>query len=307
MAPKKAKLALAFTALYLIWGSTYLGMRIGIETIPPFLLAGSRFLIAGAILFGIARAMGNPPPTRRQWGTAAIIGTLLLLLGNGGVVWSQQFVASSLAALMVGAEPLWVTVLDWLRPGGKRPSGVVAAGLAMGFIGVTLLIAPGSSEPGGLDLASAGVLLIAIIGWAVGSIYSRNADTPRSPVMATGANMLMGSLGLLGASALTGELSGFHLSQVSARSMFAWTYLIIFGAICGFTAYIWLLKNTSLAAASTYAYVNPLVAMFLGWAIADETITARTMLAATIIIAGVIMISALPHLRMRQEAVVGSD
>lgn len=298
---RKLKLAVAFTALYLIWGSTYLGMRIGIETIPPFLLAGTRFLIAGAILFTIARLTGNPLPTRRQWGSAAIVGTLLLLLGNGGVVWSQQFVASSIAALIVGAEPLWVSVLDWLRPGGKRPGAIVAVGLVMGFVGVTLLIAPGRSEPGSVDLVSAIVLMIAIIGWAVGSIYSRNADTARSPIMATGANMLMGSLGLLGASALTGEMATFELSQVSARSLIAWSYLIVFGAVCGFTAYIWLLKNTSLAAASTYAYVNPLVAMFLGWAFANETITVRTMTAAAVIISGVVLISAVPQWLQRRS------
>jgi len=302
---KRLRLAIAFTGIYLIWGSTYLGMKIGIETIPPFLLAGTRFLVAGSILFLVARLNGSPLPSRGQWRTAALVGTLLLLFGNGGVIWSQQYVASSIAALMVGAEPLWVVVLDWVRPRGHRPSATVVIGLVTGFLGVILLVTADRTTPGSVDPVSAAVLLIAIIAWATGSIYSRNADTPRSPIMATGANMLAGSLGLLAASALTGEISSFELSQVSARSWFAWVYLIVFGALCGFTAYIWLLKNTSLAAASTYAYVNPVVALILGWAIGGETITARTIAAAAVIITGVILITAVPHLQSRVHAVTG--
>lgn len=305
---KRLRLIVAFTSLYVIWGSTYLAMRIAIETIPPFLMAGTRFLIAGALLFAVARLTGSALPSRRQWFSASVIGTLLLLGGNGGVVWSEQFVASSIAALIVGAEPLWVVVIDWARPGGSKPTRAVVAGLITGFVGVALLIAPGRGDAGGVDPLSAAVLLAAIIAWAVGSIYSRNADTPGSPLMATGANMLAGSVGLLLAALATGELARFDLSAVSARSWGAWGYLIVFGAVCGFTAYIWLLKNTTLAAASTYAYVNPIVAVFLGWALGGETITTRTLVAAAVIIAGVVMISTLPHLRWfaaRQAAVTG--
>lgn len=301
----RLRLLIAFASLYIIWGSTYLAMRIAIETIPPFLMAGTRFLLAGLILVALAKANGSPAPTRTQWRSALIIGTLLLLFGNGGVVWSEQFVASSIAALIVGAEPLWVVILDWARPGGTRPSPSVAVGLVLGFVGVALLIAPGGDN-GGVDPLSAAVLMVAIIAWAVGSIYSRNANTPASPLMATGANMLAGSIGLLGAAWLTGEFGRLDVGAVSARSAVAWGYLIVFGAVCGFTAYIWLLKNTSIAAASTYAYVNPIVAVVLGWALGGETITARTMLAAAIIVAGVVMISAVPHwLALRQAPVTG--
>ena len=288
---KRTQLVIAFASLYIIWGSTYLGMRIAIETIPPFLMAGTRFLVAGAALYAMAALNGSPPPSRRQWFSAGVVGTLLLVGGNGGVVWAEQFVASSVAALIVGAEPLWVTVLDWVRPRGQRPTPFAAAGLLTGFAGVVLLIAPWKGRGGGVDPISALVLLIAILCWAVGSIYSRNADTPASPVMATGANMLAGSAGLLILSAAAGELGDFSVAAVSARSWIAWIYLIVFGAICGFTAYIWLLKNTSLAAASTYAYVNPIVAVFLGWAIGGETVTGRMLVAAGVIIGGVGLIS----------------
>lgn len=296
-ATKRGQLLLAFTALYVIWGSTYLAMRFAIETIPPFLMAGTRFLVAGAILYAAATLHGSPAPSARQWRSAALVGTLLLLGGNGGVVWSEQFVASSVAALMVGAEPLWVVIIDWLRPRGQRPSLPVSLGLIIGFAGVILLVAPWRGRAGGVDPLSALALLIAVISWAVGSIYSRHADAPASPALATGANMLAGSAGLLLASVLTGELREFDVGAVSARSWLAWIYLIVFGAICGFTAYIWLLKNTSLAAASTYAYVNPVVAVLLGWAIGGEHISLRMIVAAAVIVGAVVMISVKPNSR----------
>lgn len=288
----RVRLILAFAALYVIWGSTYLGIRIAIETIPPFFMAGFRFLVAGMMLYAWARLRGAPPPTRAEWRTGVIIGGLLLLGGNGGVVWAEQRVASGLAALMIGAEPLWVVMLDWLRPGGKRPSLTVALGLAIGFAGVALLVSPSEfGGAGGVDPVGAFALTVATVSWAVGSIYSRHAPTQASPFMSTGTNMLAGSALLFVAGFVTGEPARLDLSAVSARSALAVFYLIVFGAVIGFTAYLWLLKNTTLAKASTYAYVNPVVAVVLGWLILDEPLTARTLLAAAIIIAGVVTIS----------------
>ncbi len=298
----KARLLLAFAALYIIWGSTYLGIRIAIETIPPFTMAAARFLFAGAILYAWGRRRGAPRPTAAQWRSAAVIGVLLLLIGNGGVVWAETRVPSGLAALMVGAEPLWAVVLDWVRPGGKRPSLGVAAGLVAGFAGVALLVAPGEVGGKGVDAVGATMLVVAAIGWAIGSIYSRHADTPKNPLLATGANMLAGSVALAVAAVLNGELAAIHPASVSVRSWLALAYLVVFGAVVGFTAYIWLLRNTTLAKASTYAYVNPVVAVLLGWLILGEPITARTIAAAAVIVTGVIMISTLPLLEQRRRA-----
>lgn len=292
----KWRLVIAFAALYVIWGSTYLAIAIAIETIPPFSMAAVRFLVAGGVLFLWARSRGAPAPTRAQWQSAAVIGTLLLLVGNGGVVWAEQRVASGLTALVVGAEPLWVVVLDWMRRGGRRPSLGVAVGLITGFAGLALLIAPAELGGAAVDPVGALVLVVATVGWAIGSIYSRHADTPAAPLMATGANMLAGSAALVIAALLNGELTRLDVTAISLRSATAVAYLIVFGAVVGFTAYIWLLRNTSLARASTYAYVNPVVAVFLGWLILGEAVTPRTILAAVIIVAAVVMISVLPML-----------
>lgn len=285
----KARLLLAFAAVYIIWGSTYLAIKFAIDTIPPFTMAAIRFLVAGSAMMLWARLSGAPWPNRLQWRAATIIGALLLLGGNGGVVWAETRVSSGLAALLVGAEPLWAVLLDWARPGGPRPSGAVVIGLLLGFAGVALLVAPGGGESA--DLLGALALIAASISWAIGSIYSRQAAVPDSPIMATGSKMLMGGLSLALAGAIFGELARFDPAAVTAKSWLALLYLILFGAIAGFTAYMYLLKHTTLAKASTYAYVNPVVALLLGWAFASEVLTGRTIFAAVIIIAGVALIN----------------
>ncbi len=295
MSRDRARFLGAFAAVYVIWGSTYLGIRIAIETIPPFLMAGMRFLMAGAILVAWARLRGAAWPARLHWR-----GGLLLLGGNGGVTWAELRVPSALTALMVGAEPLWVVVLDWLRPGGHRPSGAVALGLVTGFAGVVLLVAPWQAGGGAVDLVGAVALTLATVSWAIGSIFSRRAPAPDSPLMSTGANMLAGSALLFVAGAATGEIGRFAPSAVSARSVVALLYLVLFGAVIGFTAYLWLLRHTSLARASTYAYVNPVVALILGALVANEPVTARVVAAAVVIVGGVILLSAGPALDVRR-------
>jgi drug/metabolite transporter (DMT)-like permease len=289
----RLRLLLAFAAVYVIWGSTYLAIRVAIDTIPPFLMAGSRFLVAGGLLYAWGVARGAKGPTPAQWRTAAIVGGLLLLGGNGGVVWAEQRVASGLTALIIACEPLVVVLLDWARPGGRRPSLPVALGLVTGAAGMVLLITPGEIVgSGAVDSLGAGVLLVAVVSWAVGSIYSRHADAASSPLVSTGANMLAGSAWLFLAALLAGEPSRLEIARISARSAAALGYLITFGAIVGFTAYLWLLRNTTLARASTYAFVNPVVAVFLGWLLLREPVTARTVLAAVVIVAGVVLITA---------------
>lgn len=301
----RLRLLIAFAAVYLIWGSTYLAIRIAIETIPPFLMAAVRFLIAGGALYGWARLRGAPHPTPTEWRAAVIVGVLLLAGGNGGVVWAEQIVPSGLTALIVGAEPLWVVILDWLRPGGRRPGLITGLGLIVGFLGVTLLIAPGRDGAGVVPLLGAAALTGAIVSWAIGSIYSRTAPAPASPLMGTGTKMLAGGAALAAMSLAAGEPARFHAAAVSGRSLIALGYLIVFGAIVGFTAYIWLLRNTTLAKASTYAYVNPVVAVLLGWLILSEPLTARVLLATAIIVGGVIMISGLPILRAGARRLLG--
>jgi drug/metabolite transporter (DMT)-like permease len=291
-ASNRARLLASFLAVYIIWGSTYLAIRFAIETLPPLLMAGARFLLAGLIMFTWAWLCGARP-SRAHWIAGAIMGILLLAGGNGLVVWAEQSVPSSLTALLISLTPLWMTLIDWLRPGGARPSLPVAAGLALGFAGIVLLIAPWERGvgAGALNLGGIALVLVASCSWAAGSLYGRGAKLPASPVLGTGIEMLAGGGVLLAAALLTGEAGQLHLDHVSARSGLAFGYLVVFGSIVAFTAYVWLLKHTTIARASTYAYVNPVVAVFLGWAFAGEQLTARTWLAAAVIVAAVVVIT----------------
>jgi len=289
----RGRLILAFLAIYFIWGSTYLGMKIAIETIPPFFMAAGRFLVAGAMLYVIGRATGGEKPTRRQWITSLVLGALLLLGGDGGVAFGEQTIPSSLAALLIATEPLWIAILDWLRPGGKAPTPFVAVGLLIGFAGVALLVSPGGGVGGrAIDPVGVIALLTASCSWAIGSLYTaRGAPIPKSSLLATGMQMLAGSVLLALAGLATGEQAHFSFAGISARSWWAMAYLIFIGALLGFSAYTYILRNASPAKASTYAYVNPAVAVFLGWALAGETITSRMLTGAAIIIGAVIVIT----------------
>jgi drug/metabolite transporter (DMT)-like permease len=288
---------LAFAAVYIVWGSTYLAIRFAIESIPPFLMAGARFAVAGLILVAWSRLRGAAWPTGREWGVALVTGSLLLLGGNGGVVWAEQQVPSSLAALIVSAVPLVTVALDWARPGGQRPGRATMLGLVTGFVGVAVLVNPGAGDAARVDPAGAAALLAATVSWSVGTLYSRRAKGAASPLMGAGANMLMGSVGLLAAGVVLGEPSRLDPAAVTPRSAAALIYLILVGAVIGFTAFFWLVRNTSTAKATTYAYVNPIVAIVLGWALAHEPVTPRVLVAATVIISGVVMITTLPHLK----------
>lgn len=286
------RLAAAFTAVYTIWGSTYLAIRLAIDTLPPFTMAGVRFLIAGALLYGWQRLHKVPPPARVHWRSAAVVGALMLLGGNGGVTWAEQHVPTGLTALLIATVPLWMAILESLRRGGTRPTRRIAVGLALGFAGIALLIGPGNLAGGGsVDPLGAGVLLLAALSWAGGSLYSRHAPLPAVALLGTAMEMLAGGALLLLGGGLAGEWGGLDPAAVSTRSWLALGYLIFFGSLMGFTAYLWLLRNTTPARASTYAYVNPMVAVFLGWALAGESLTWQTLLAAAVIIAAVVLIN----------------
>lgn len=286
----------AFFAVYIFWGSTYLAIKYAIETLPPFLMAGARFAFAGSILLLWARLSKDyETPTLKHWRTSFIVGTLLLLGGNGGVVLAQHFIPSSLAALLVATEPLWIVILSWLWLKNGRPNWKVAAGLLLGFAGVWLLI--GGRASGGVESDGTGqwIGIIAVIfgalSWATGSIYGLRASVPKSSLLTAGMQMLAGSVSLLLVGLIRGEWSTFDPSAVSNNSLFALAYLIIFGSLIGFTAYSWLLKNARPAKVATYAYVNPVIAVLLGWFIAGESMTGQMLIGALIVVGSVVLIT----------------
>jgi drug/metabolite transporter (DMT)-like permease len=286
------QIAVALGAVYLIWGSTYLAIRFAIETIPPFLMAAARYLTAGVLLYAWSRLRGAPRPRLVHWRSAVILGGLLLLVGNGGVVWAEQRMSSGLTALLICTEPLWIVLFVWRRD-RSRPAARVFLGMLLGLAGLVMLVRPAfeGSRAGGVDLLGAAAVLVASAAWAWGSLYGQRAKLPSSPLQGTGMQMLCGGGLLLLAATLTGEPASFTLAAVSAKSLFSLAYLVVFGALIAFTAYVWLLRVASPVLVSTYAYVNPLVAVFLGWAVAAEPITRGTLVAAAVIVAGVVLIS----------------
>ena len=288
----RAQIIAAFASIYIIWGSTYLAIRYAIETIPPFIMGGTRFLVSGALLYTWSRYRGAPRPTRLHWRNAIIAGGFLLLGGNGAVVWAEQFVPSGLTALLVSILPFWLVIIEWVRPPRRRPSGAVLVGLALGFIGIIVLVGPGNvGGDGDVRVLGALVLILGSLSWAIGSFWSRDAQLPDSGLLTTGMEMLGGGALLVIVGVLSGELSHFDVRHVSRASTLGLVYLITFGSLLGFTSYIWLLDKVSPARLGTYAYVNPIVAVLLGWAIAGEALSIRTGVAAAIVICAVALIT----------------
>ncbi len=296
---KTTKLA-AFAAIYLVWGSTYLAIALLAETLPAFSMVGLRFFVAGLALYLWARAGGAARPEPRHWRSGAVSGGLLLFVGTGGVVWSIGFLDSGLVALLVGTMPLWMALLMWLWPGGRRPSAAELAALAVGFCGAAVLAAP--SAGGTVHLGATLVALVACAGWAVGSLYSRGAELPASPAVTTGIQMLTGGGLLLAGGVAAGEWRGFEPQAVSATSLVAFAYLVVFGSLGAFTAYSWLIRNTDPTLVATHAYVNPVVAVFLGWWLAGESVGPRTLLATALIVGSVVLVTASSARRRKLEA-----
>jgi drug/metabolite transporter (DMT)-like permease len=302
----KIRIWLAMIVVYITWGSTYLAIRYAVQTMPPFLMGATRFLISGIILYIWRRLTGDPAPTRLQWRSAGIIAIFLLVGGNGGVTWAEQHVASGIAALVVGSSPLWMVIIDTFVPisalrGGLQGTSfrggitgwVTYAGVILGFLGIILLIGPfeimGHAQ--NLDALGVGVLLLAAVSWATGSLYNRGAGLPDSPLLGSGMEMLVGGAGLLLLGSLTGEWSSLHLAAITPASLFGLVYLILCGSLMGYVAYTWLLRNAPTPLVSTYAYVNPLIAILVGNLIASEPLNPRILLAAGVIIAAVALIN----------------
>ena len=296
LAHSRFALVVAFAIVYVVWGSTYLAIRFAIETLPPFLMAAARFLLAGTVLYAWARLVaGAAKPGRAQWRAAAIVGLLLLLCGNGLVVWSELRIPSGVAALLGGTTPLWMVSIDWLRRGGARPTGQVVLGLLCGLVGLVWLVGPDSLAGGGrIDLLGAAAVVVAGIAWAAGSIYQRHAPMPSSPSLSTAMQMLAGGVGLFAVSSALGEWNHVDVAAVSLRSALGFLYLVVFGSIIAFSAYVWLLRASTPARVSTHTYVNPIVAVLLGWALADEPLTPRMLVAMAVILSGVALITLAP-------------
>lgn len=289
--PSTAKLIAAFAAIYLIWGSTYLFIKFALETMPPFALAAIRLSIAGALLYGWARVQSGIRPKPIHWLHGAILGFFLLTVGNGAVVWSQQRVPSGIAALVVAVVPLWVVVINWLRPGGKRPNLLTAIGVIIGLIGMALLIGPSAIGTREVDPLAGVVLVIGSLSWSAATVFGKRAAVPPYPALASAIQLLGGGLALAIVSLVAGEFARVNSDAFSLQAVLSISYLIIFGSIIGFSAYSWLLRVAHPSRIATYAYVNPVVAILLGWMFADEALSFRILVAAGVILGGVVLIT----------------
>ena len=287
----RAGLIAGFGSLYFFWGSTYLFIRFAVETLPPIGMAGVRFAFAGAVLYLWTRWRGAQAPTALQWRSSVIVGALLMC-SNACVAFAERRISSGVASLLVGMTPVWMVLFDWLHGSGERPRPGVVLGLVAGVVGVAVLLGPGLiGGGGGVDPVGAAIVLGGTISWSFGSIYSRHSPRPESALMGSAMHMLCGGLVLLVVSLLTGQFNGFTLAQVSGRSWVGFVYLIIFGSLVGFSSFVYLLRVTTPARVSTYAYVNPVVAVLLGWLFAGEEIGIRVGIAAAIIVGAVAAIT----------------
>jgi drug/metabolite transporter (DMT)-like permease len=284
-------LAAGMSVIYFVWGSTYLAIRFGVETMPPLLMAGSRFLLAGGILYGWLRLKGALRPRAADWRSATFLGALLLLGGNGLVTWSEQWLPSGVAALIITTTPLWMMLFDWLIFHGPRPRAIVWAGVVLGFAGVTLLVQPQSGDDTALWLWAVLAMCAAPVTWSLGSLYAQRARRLDPPLLNTALQMLCGGALMFAVGLMRGEASGFDPAAISLRSWLSFAYLVVFGSLLAFTTYMWLLRVARPSVVATYAYVNPLVAVIIGAAFGGEAVTANIGLATVSIVGAVVLIS----------------
>lgn len=291
--PRRVAIWAGLLVLYVVWGSTYLGIRIAVETIPPFLMAASRFLVAGLVLLGWSIAREGRDfvwPTRREWRDTIIVGTLLLGGGMGMVAWGEQTVPSGIAALLIAVMPVWVAVLGRVFFGERLPR-VAVFGIAVGLAGVAILVGPSDGGADGLQLARVAALIVSPICWSSGSLFSAHrAKLPPRPLVATGGQMLAGAVALTCMALVTGEFGRLRLDAISTESLVALVYLTVIGSLVAFTSYVLLLRIAPLPLIATYAYVNPVVAVILGWLVLQEPLTPRTIVAGAVIVFAVAVI-----------------
>ncbi len=291
--PSRISIILAFAAVYVIWGSTYLGIKYAIQTMPPLLMSGVRYFIAGLIVFVIAISTGAPFPKKIHWRNTLIIGALLVLMGNGGVALAESLIPSGIASLIVCSVPMWFALVGWLFFKKGKPGSLTIGGIILGFIGIMILVGPKNIFHVGQGINLTGVLIITIgsIGWSVGSLFSSKALLPANHLTTTGMQMLCGGILLTIAGLAKGEYSQVHFDAISTSSLLAMGYLITFGSIVAFSAYSWLLRVISPSLVSTYAYVNPVIAVFLGWLFLNEHIDKYTIIGSLFIVFALILIT----------------
>lgn len=290
--PSRGAMIAAFAVIYLVWGSTYLGIKVAVDTMPPFAMAAARFAIAGIILIFWLRWRGYAWPTAHQWRDAAFVGLMLLLGGNGLVAWAEQYISSGLTALIIGIGPLFMVLTEWSWLGGTRPTATTFVALALGAAGVAwLALANAPTLESSLPLPALFAVLIGCLTWSIGSIYSRHSRAPAPPFMAAAQQMLCGSAALALTALFTGDWARLDVAAISPASWAAFAYLVTVGSLLAFSTYVWLLKHSTPARISTHTWVNPIVAVFLGWAILSEPITARTLVAATLIVFAVLLVT----------------
>jgi len=281
----------AFAAIYLIWGSTYLAIKLAIASIPPFLMLSFRFVPAGLLLYAFLRLRGIPAPTRKQWFAAVGVGTLMLAGGTGAVAYAERSIHSGLAALLVAVVPMWMVLFDWMGPARRRPTRRVLVGLAVGFLGVGLIVGPAWEGAGMAGLGAVAIVMFGTICWALGSVYSRHLSKPQSSFMSSAMQMTGAGISLFLLAVLFGETATFDPSIITQESAMAVGYLIVFGSLIAYAAYVWLLHHTTPARVSSYAFVNPLVAMLLGVWLGNESFGPMAIFAATLVVTSVVLVT----------------
>jgi drug/metabolite transporter (DMT)-like permease len=291
VSPARWRVVLAFAAIYVIWGTTYLAIRYAIETLPPFLMGSARFFIAGGLLFAWARFRGVPTPRPAYWVPAVVASAFLMVGGQGMVTWAELRIPSGLAAVLISIMPIWMLGLNWVRPGGQRPDRKMITGLVVGFVGVVVLIGPWQTGGRDVNVLGAAAVLLAALSWAAGSLYTRSVQTPVPHLMVTAMQMLSGAVLLLLLGSALGEWGHVSAAGISAVSVAALIYLAVIGSMVALSAYMWLLRVCPPSRVSTYAYVNPVVAVFLGWLVAGESFTPRMLVAAAIILGAVVLVT----------------
>jgi drug/metabolite transporter (DMT)-like permease len=290
--PATWKIVLAFAVIYFVWGSTFLAIRVGVREVPPFLLAGMRFLVAGAALYGWMRLRGTPSPTRREWGVAALLSVLIFVLDYGLLFWAERRVPSGIAAVMLATIPVFMTISEILVMKTQRMTARLAAALLVGICGVAVLVSRTASfGDAPIDLAGACALVVAAISWSVGSALARKLPQPAAKAMSSGSQMLAGGVLLMITAGVLGEFRGFHVQAVSAKAWLALAYLIVAGSIIAYTAFVWLIHHESPTKVGTYAYVNPVVAVVIGYFLGGEAVGPRTIVGTALVLVSVVVIT----------------
>jgi drug/metabolite transporter (DMT)-like permease len=289
--PRNWRIIAALGLVYVVWGSTYLAIHVAMETLPPFLISSLRMTSAGILLYSIARRTGAEKPTRVHWRSATVLGFFMFFLANGSLMIGQKTVTSGMAATLYATVPLWFALLGWLWLGNERPGKRVTFGLVMGLVGIGLLVGLGGEDSGAIDPFGAFLVLVSAWSWALGSLMTRRLSTPESPFLNAGMNLFTGGLMLFAVSLVTGEWTQVNWAAVSLESVLAVAYLAIGSSVITFGSYMWLLTKISPNRLGTYAYVNPVIAVFLGWVLVGEPLTAQTLVAAAVIIGAVFLIT----------------